>query len=116
MNRYKALSVALGAAAIVGLMAAPAGAVPKKGDALTLECDALGSVDILTNSGNGLWTPGFVVGNNQRLIPYAFKFDFGGDVFEASKPAPRNGRLDRCEFTIEDPEGTVNGIVWLSYT
>ena len=121
MNRCKVCAVALGVAAIVGLMAAPAGAVPKKGDALALECDVLGSIDIATTSGNGQWTPGFVVGSNQRLIPYAFRFEFappGGPtvVDEVRKRAPRNGRLDRCTFGGEDPDGTFSGIVWLSYT
>src|SRR5437763_1486603 len=58
---------------------------------------------------------------NQRLIAYAFHFEFtppGGPTFvdDVSKPAPRNGRLDRCTFSFADPDGTVSAIVWPSYT
>jgi hypothetical protein len=121
MKRYKVLSAVLGVAAIIGLVAVPAGAVPTNGEPLTLKCDGLGSIDIATNLGNGQWTPGFVAGSNQRLIPYAFHFEFtppGGPTFtdDVKKPAPQNGRLDRCTFSGSDPDGTFSGIVWLSYT
>lgn len=112
---------AVTAAVVLGLGVAPAGAVPQRGETLILDCDVLGSVTILTNTGNGLWTPGFVAGSNRRLIPYAFRFEFtpaGGatEVEEFSKPAPRNGRLDRCEFGESGPEGSFTGVVWVSYT
>jgi hypothetical protein len=116
MKRYKVLSVVLGAGAAIGLMAVPAGAVPKGGATLSLECDALGSVEIATTPPDAEWTPGFVVGSNQRLTPYAFRLESGGDVIEFSKPGPRNGRLDHCTFTVEDENGVINGEVWLSYT
>jgi hypothetical protein len=121
MKRYNVLLAALGVAAMIGLAAVPAGAVPTNGETLHLECDVLGSTDIATNLGNGQWTPGFVTGSSQRLIPYAFHFEFtppGGPTFtdDVSKPAPRNGRLDRCTFSGSDPDGAFSGIVWLSYT
>jgi hypothetical protein len=115
MKRYKVLSVVLGAAAAIGLTAVPAGAVPQ-GATISLECDALGSLDIGTTPPDADWTPGFVVGSNQRLTPYAFKFDVDGEIFEISKPGPQNGRLDHCTFTVEDGNVVINGDVWLSYT
>jgi hypothetical protein len=117
MKRFTVLSAVLGVAATIGLMAVPAGAVSKNGDTFPLECDgALGSLNVATNPGHGQWTPAFVVGSNQRLIPYAFKFDFGGQIEEVEKPAPRNGRLDHCTFSFKTPDGPVDGEVWLSYT
>ena len=120
--RMRALAAITAAGAIaVGGGALPAGAVPQRGDAFVLDCDLLGTIDVVTNPGNGLWTPGFVVGSNQRLIPYAFEFTFtptGGAAIteEISKPAPRNGRLDRCTFSETTPEGTLDAVVWVSYT
>lgn len=104
------LPTVLTAGAIIGL-AAPAHAAPP-GETLALDCDRLGSIDITTGPGQGDWTPGFVVGTTQRLIPYAFRLEFGGEVEEVRKRAPGNGRLDRCEFG----EGPFSGVVWLSYT
>lgn len=104
------LVTSLTAGAIIGL-AAPAHAAPP-GDALTLDCDRLGTIEITTGPGQGDWTPGFVVGTTQRLIPYAFRFEFGGEVEMVSKRAPNNGRLDRCEFGGDG----FSGVVWLSYT
>ncbi|HSJ91134.1 MAG TPA: hypothetical protein VK917_03645 [Ilumatobacter sp.] len=99
------------AGASIGL-AAPVHAAPPGGEALTLHCDHLGEVEIVVAPGQGDWTPGFVVGSTQRLIPYAFEFEFEGQVERVSKPAPRHGRLDRCEFG----DGEFSGIVWGSYT
>jgi hypothetical protein len=106
---------------MIGIVANPAGADPTNpGEVLTLDCDGLGTLEIATN-GNGLWTPGLVIDGNQVLIPYRFRFEFtpiGGDteVFEVSKPAPRNGRLDVCTFSGEEEGGTFFGTVWISYT
>jgi hypothetical protein len=105
------LASGITAVAIIGL-AAPAQAAPSGGEMLTLECDLLGTVDITTGPGHGLWTPGFVAGTTQRLVPYAFRFEFGSEVEEFSKRAPRSGMLDRCEFS----DGDLSGTVWLSYT
>ncbi|HUF99828.1 MAG TPA: hypothetical protein VMM60_17000 [Ilumatobacter sp.] len=105
------LGASFTAAAVIGL-AAPTAAAPPGGETLTLVCDELGTIDITTGPGQGNWTPGFVAGTTQRLIPYAFEFEFEGEVEQISKPAPRNGRLDRCEFG----DGDFSGVVWLSYT
>jgi hypothetical protein len=105
---------------VIGIVANAASADPTRhGELISLECEVLGAVDIVTN-GNGLWTPGHVADGTQVVVPYSFRFEFTGggepEVFEASKPGPANGRLDVCTFTIEDPEGTVNGTARVSYT
>jgi hypothetical protein len=117
-----AIALLMTTGALVGVVANAANADPTRhGELITLECEVLGTFDIVTN-GNGLWTPGHVVDGTQVVVPYRFRFEFtpsgGGEpeVFEVSKPGPANGRLDVCTFTIEDPEGTVNGTVWISYT
>ena len=105
---------------LIGIVPNAASADPH-GEVITLECEVLGTFDIVTN-GNGLWTPGHVVDGTQVLVPYRFRFEFtpsgGGEpeVFEVSKPGPANGRLDVCTFTLEEEDGTVNGTVWISYT
>jgi hypothetical protein len=99
------------AAAVVGLSAPAAFGAPG-GETLALECDTLGSIEITTAPGQGDWTPGFVVGTTQRLIPYAFQFEFQGEVEQISKRAPKHGRFDRCQFG----EGDFSGVVWVSYT
>jgi hypothetical protein len=105
---------------LIGIVANAASADPH-GELITLECEVLGTLDIVTN-GNGLWTPGHVVDGTQVLVPYRFRFEFtpsgGGEpeVFEVSKPGPANGRLDVCTFTLEEEDGTVNGTVWISHT
>lgn len=109
--RTRTLMIGLTVGASLGL-AAPAAAAPQGGEVLTLRCDHLGEIEIAVAPGQGDWTPGFVVGTTQRLIPYAFEFEFGGEVEMISKPAPRHGRLDRCEFGDEEFSGTA----WVSYT
>jgi hypothetical protein len=105
------LGAGVAAATVLGL-ATTASAAPPGGETLVLQCDRLGTVEITVGPGQGDWTPGFVVGSTQRLIPYAFQFEFQGEVEQISKPAPRHGRLDRCEFG----EGDFSGVVWGSYT
>jgi hypothetical protein len=106
---------------LIGVAANAASADPKRGELITLDCDALGTVDVAVN-GNGLWSPGHVVDSTQVLVPYKFRFEFtptgGGEpeVEEVAKRGPANGRLDVCTFTIEEEDGTINGTVWISYT
>jgi hypothetical protein len=103
----------------------------KKGEILEVTCDngISGTFEVAVN-GNGLWTPGHVIGSTQMLIPYAFEFtetfipSYGGEpeVFteNIAKNAPRNGRLAVCTFgeTETTPEGTFefSGVVNVSYT
>lgn len=130
----KRRTIAIGAAALVAsasfvlVGAGTAGADPPETELLTLFCDELGTVDVVV-SGQGLWSSGRVVQNNQVLVPYELMFEgtftpTGGETQYFSehhtKPAPRNGRTDHCTFHQEgtDPEGTfqVDGQVRLSYT
>jgi hypothetical protein len=106
---------------LIGILANGASADrTRHGELITLDCEVLGTFDIVTN-GNGQWTPGLVADGTQVLVPYSFRFEFtpsgGGEpeVFELSKPAPANGRLDVCTFTLEDEGGTVNGTAAVSY-
>jgi hypothetical protein len=106
-----------------------ANADPQKGDVLAIECDTLGSLDVIVFS-NGRGSPGLAVGSTQVGIPYKLHIEGtftpagGGDpeafVDEWEHPAPRNGRLDHCTFHQEDSDefGTVvlDGEVWISYT
>ena len=132
MKSWKAMSVALCAAAMILGSAGAAGADPtnaKKGQILALECDSgLGSLTVALN-GNGDFTPGLVTTSTQVGVPYRFHIEgsftpTGGEtesfVDERAKPAPRNGRLAVCTFHDEgqDESGrfVLDGTVWVSYT
>lgn len=126
--------IAIGAAALAAttsltlLNPATAGADPKNGYPLDLTCDDLGVVEVVLFS-SGSWSAGLVVQGNQTLIPYEFHFEgtftpTGGEpqffVEHQTKPAPHNGRTDRCTLHEEEatPDGTfeVDGEVRVSYT
>lgn len=128
MQLCKAAVAALGIAAVTLALPASAGADPKGGEVLEVQCDVLGTQEIVVFS-NGAPSPGLVVGSNQVVIPYRLHVEgvftpVGGDpepfVDEFSKPAPRNGRLDHCTFHLEDSNefGSVvlDGEVWISHT
>jgi hypothetical protein len=133
MKSWKAIVVVLGTATMVLGAAGTAGADPtnaKKGEILTIECDAgLGSLTVALN-GNGEFTPGHVTTSTQVGIPYAFHIEGsftpsgGGEpetfVDDSAKPGPRNGRLASCTFHEEgqDENGTFvfDGTVKISYT
>ena len=132
MKSWKAMVAVLGTAGMVLGTAAAAGADPtnaKKGEILTIECDAgLGSLTVALN-GNGEWTPGHVTTSTQVGKPYAFHIEgsftpTGGEpesfVDDSAKPGPRNGRLAVCTFheAEQDEEGTftLDGTVWISYS
>lgn len=127
MRLYKAAFAALGIAGLSGVLAAPAGADPKS-DVLEIDCDALGTLEVVVFS-NGPASPGLVVGSNQVVIPYKLHLEgtftpVVGEpesfVEEFERPAPRNGRLDHCTFHDEgsDEFGSfeLDGEVWISYT
>ena len=117
------------AIALAAIGVGSASADPQKGELLAIECDTLGSLDVIIFS-NGRGSPGLVVDSTQVGIPYKLHLDGtftpagGGDpetfVDEWEHPAPRNGRLDHCTFHQEESdEGgsvVVDGEVWISYT
>ena len=111
--RRAALALAVAATFAV---AAPVATAAPSGEEFELECDELGVLTAVINPGQGIWTPAFVVGSEQRLVPYAF--DVVVDEFEfpiqVAKNPPRNGRTDTCTF--EGGFGGVSGTVWASYT
>lgn len=94
-------------------LAAPAAAAPDT-ERFDARCDVLGDLELTMGPGQGVWTPAFVVGSNQRLLPYAFDIRFGDVEIQVAKKAPKHGRLDRCEF--EQGFGGASGTVWVSYT
>jgi hypothetical protein len=104
----------------------PAVADPK-GDPIEIQCDELGSLQVVVN-GNGFLTPGHVVGSTQVGVPYALRTEgtftpVGGEpehfIDEFARPAPRNQRLDHCslhdEVSGEFGSLVVDGEVWISY-
>jgi hypothetical protein len=123
-----ACTAVISAIALAALGVASASADPSRGDVLELQCDTLGTLEVVVFS-NGPASPGLVVDSNQVGIPYRLHIEgvftpVGGEpepfVDEFSKPAPRNGRLDHCTFHQEgsDEFGSfeIDGEVWISYT
>jgi hypothetical protein len=107
--------------------AAPVAADPN-GDVLELECDRLGTLEVVVFS-NGPFAPGLVVGSNQVLLPYELHIEgsftpTGGEpetfTDDFVKAAPRHGRTDHCTFHDEgsDEFGSfvIDGEVSVSYT
>lgn len=128
MKVHSAVFFVLGMAALGVAQAAPAAADPKKGDILEIECDTLGTLEVVVFS-NGPASPGLVVNSNQVIKPYALHIEgtftpTEGEpetfVEEFSKPAPRNGRTDHCTFHDEgsDEFGSfvIDGDVLVTYT
>ncbi len=107
-------SVVLLLVASIG-MAGVAGADPKKGEFITLNCDNGQTYDIVVN-GNGQWTPAHDLNSNAILKPFAFGpftgtvTDPQGNVVEQftepgeSKRAARNQRLVECGFSFSGTE------------
>jgi hypothetical protein len=127
MKARRAVIFVLAIATFGLAQAAPAAADPK-GDILELECDRLGTLEVVVFS-NGPFAPGLVVGSNQVLIPYDFHIEgsftpIGGapETFtdDFAKAAPRHGRTDHCTFHEEgsDEFGSfeIDGEVLISYT
>jgi hypothetical protein len=131
MTKTRMLAIAATAATLAAMTAGPAAADPvSRGETITLTCDALGEVEIVSPPGDGAWTPGIVLAGTRVLVPYAF--DITGtftpsDGSEAQtfeehsvKNAPHNGRLDTCTFSESDSDEngsfTIEGTVGLSYS
>jgi hypothetical protein len=129
VKRRVAWTAVVSALALAALGVAPANADPQKGEVLAIECDTLGSLEVIIFS-NGRSSPGLVIDSTQVGIPYKLELEgtftpTGGGEPETfvdawEHPAPRNGRLDHCTFHQEatDEFGmvVVDGDVWISYT
>jgi hypothetical protein len=96
-------AAALGVAALGAAWASPAGAAPE-GDVFTLECDTLGTFDVVTFS-NGQWSAALATESTRVVVFHRLHFDVtstpvGGEpqsfVVDLEHPAPRHGRLDHC--------------------
>ena len=120
--RRAALALAVAATFAV---AAPVATAAPSGEEFELECDELGELTVVINPGQGIWTPAFVVGSTQRLVPYAFDatvddIEIDGEPIEIvdAKNPPRNGRTVGCTFEQGFPIGpfTISGTVSVSYT
>ena len=127
MRAHSAVIFVLGIATFGLAQAAPAAADPK-GDILELDCDRLGTLEVVVFS-NGPSSPGLVVGTNQVLIPYELHLEGsftpnGGEpetfTEDFARPAPRHGRTDHCTFHEEgsDEFGSfdIDGEVLISFT
>jgi hypothetical protein len=128
MNTSRRLvAVLAGSASAAALVAAPAMAAPVKSpqaETIQVSCPS-GPVAVVPAPGNGNWTPGFIVGTHQLLIPYRFVFtvtDASGTVIESetdAKSAPIPASAITCTFGetfTEDGQtftftGTVTGVV-----
>ena len=130
-NRSRAGIALLALASSIGLslgMATPANADPKRGT-IPLECDDLGSLEVVVASNSVAATPGLAVVSTQVGVPYAITLSgtftpVGGepepflDVYE--RRAPAHDRLDHCVFHQEGANEfgsfVMDGEVWISYT
>ena len=128
MKIHRALFAALGGVALAVLFALPASADPKRGEILELDCDVLGTVEVVVFS-NATATPGLDITSNRVLIPYEVHITgsftpTGGEPEtiqeDVVRRAPRNGRLDSCTFHEEgtDEFGSfeIDGSALVSYT
>jgi hypothetical protein len=91
------LAVACSAALFAAIPSA-ANAVPKGGDTFDLICDNGQTYQVATNNGNGDWTPGFILGSQQRIILSSFgEFHFtatapdGTVLFDETEPGNAKG-------------------------
>ena len=121
------LALAISIALSLGL-ATPVSADPKRG-VVPLECDELGTLEIVVAGTTAPATPGLAVVSTQVAIPYAITLigtftPVGGvpapflDVYE--RRAPAHQRLDHCTFHQEGATGSgsfvIDGDIWISYT
>jgi hypothetical protein len=117
------LAVTASSAAIAALVATPGMAAPVNAPGvapITATCPG-GDVVILPPPGHGQWTPGFLEGTHQLLIPYQFAFevtDSSGavvDSFTDTKGAPIPKGAITCTtsdtFTEDGETFTVDGQV-----
>jgi opacity protein-like surface antigen len=91
------LAVACSAALFAAIPTA-ANAVPKGGETFVLDCGHGLTYQVATNKGNGDWTPAFILGSQQRIIPTSFGvFHFlatdpdGNVLFAETQPANAKG-------------------------
>jgi hypothetical protein len=87
------------------VLAAPAVAAPvnsPRSEQFTLSCPG-GDVAIVPAPGNGIFTPGFIVGTHKLLIPYRFTLTAtgGGQIFTKvnAKKAPVPANASTCTST-----------------
>ncbi len=124
------LGVTLGTAAV---LAGPgvAGAAPvkaKTSQRLSLECEKLGSIDVVRN-GKGIWSAGHIVGSTRNVKPYEIHLTGTFTPKSGSpqpidehhvKPAPASKKLDACtfhdEFTDKSGTASVDGAVKVKYS
>ena len=122
----KRLLAAASSVALLALTPTTAQAAPVNGDMIAnLVCDNGQTYQIATNKGHGGFTPGFILGSQQRIIPTSFgEFHFmatapdGTVLFSGTEPGSAKGgghvRVNRpsvtCSFeqsqvlTETDPE------------
>ena len=111
----RGLAVASAAAFATAALAAPVIAAPTGGggEEFPLVCTGgIGAISIVAPPNDASWTPGFITGTHQVLIPYAFHFEFSSsgspEVFveDQVKPAPVPADAFTCTLNTSgtDPE------------
>jgi hypothetical protein len=123
-NTVRRLATAIVTTAAVAAVGAPAFAAPVNApntESFPVNCPALGgSVVILVPPGNGNFSPGFIVGTHQVVVPYKFVFTLssGGTVLHTetiAKKAPLPAGAFVCTFSgSETQDGvttTFSGVV-----
>ena len=123
-----ALLAVLGSIGLSLGIATPANADPKRG-VIPLECDVLGSLEVVVAGTTAPATPGLAVLSTQIGVPYAITLSgtftpVGGepepflDIYE--RRAPAHERIDHCTFHQEGATGAgsfvIDGDLWISYT
>lgn len=108
-----AITLGLLAAGAVPALAAPINShAPRAGDVFPLDCGSLGLVDVVAPPNDANFTPGFIVGTHQLVLPYSFVFTVtsGGQTFTdtMAKKArvPANAVTCTFEGGFNDPDGT----------
>jgi hypothetical protein len=103
------------AVGLIGVGAAPAAAAPSGGEQFTITC-GVDDFEVTMGPGLGVWTPAFVDGTDQVVIPYAISGMFGDRFVDVSKNAPNSGLLNvGCTFE-EGFGGLEDGTVSFSLT
>lgn len=101
MSRSIRLVGTMTALAATAVLPTPALAAPAPFEGLTVTCPGIGET-VLTAPGEGAFTPGFFLGENDLLVPYVVEYtltsDAGTDSETAVKGAPLPAASITCTF------------------
>ena len=100
MRRHRLITGLVVIGVGVALLATPAGADPKKGEAFVLERDNGRTYSVVFAPGNGEFTPALDTQSNAVLLPVSFVGDFLGEVRDLE---------GNIVATFTEPGGGTNG-------